>query len=464
MGSPTARESTVTIGDVVEARYQIEKLLGQGATGSVFQAVRTSDGRRIALKVFQHELASDAAAIERYFADAKRATSLAHDNLVEATDFGLTADHLPYVAFELLSGVLLTDEIYRLGGLPVRRAAWIASQLAEAIGVLHGEGVVHRVLDSDSVFLIDRERTLDHVKLLDAGMGQLIASHRAAVSTAAFLAPEQLRGEPGDERSDVYALGVVIYEMLTARRPFGSDDDVQALAERVAHEPPPPLQRPDVPEALSQLILGKLLAKDPSQRYSRLSDVQAALSPFTARRRNESAMGRKEDETNDQDVARHSGLIPKPANVRETPWPAPDTVDAQMQVALPQAMPPRRPYGLYAVATAGIALGGVGVVVGMRSSADEKPMTAATAMSETSHAGAAIPATRETPTDRIQIDIDADAPNSHVVFRRRVQQAPSTLQVSPTDVVELVEVSAPGYKTERYWLTFDRPTHLIAER
>ena len=157
--------------------------------------------------------------------EARAAGTLGHPNIVESTDMGFTPNHVPYIVFEYLEGTLLTDEIYRVGGLPVRRAIRIASQIASALHAAHNAGIVHRDLKSDNVFLTDKDDALDHVKVLDFGISRFLETDEAqrnmVMGTPEFMAPEQIT-DPGsvDHRADIYALGVILYEMLTARRPF----------------------------------------------------------------------------------------------------------------------------------------------------------------------------------------------------------------------------------------------------
>src|SRR5262249_37487459 len=162
-------------------------------------------------------------------------------------DIGFTAARVPYLVLEYIEGRVLTDEIYRLGGLPVRRALRIADQIASALQAAHDAGIVHRDLTSDSVLVVEGSAR-DTVTVIDSGVARCYAAPEAprgaTGGTPEFLAPEQLTGGAVDRRADVYALGVILYEMLTARRPF-SDDDRASLVHRVVSEPPPPLQRPD---------------------------------------------------------------------------------------------------------------------------------------------------------------------------------------------------------------------------
>ncbi|MGE0395581.1 MAG: protein kinase [Kofleriaceae bacterium] len=470
----------VKTGDVIEGRYRIIRTLGEGGMGTVFLAEHTLIKRRVAIKILHTELATDADVIERFMNEARAAGTLGHPNIVESTDMGFCNGHVPYIVFEYLEGTLLTDEVYRVGGLPLRRTVRIAQQIASALHAAHHAGIVHRDLKSDNVFLTDKDDALDHVKVLDFGISRFLEldekdSHRGMVmGTPEFMSPEAIT-DPArvDHRADIYALGVILYEMVTARRPFSNDEDPRALMHRIVHNAPPPLQRPEVPHALGEMILNKMLAKNPDDRYQSMLDVEAALDAFVT---NDGAKAKRRSRPmpipappEENDVARRSDLIPRPV-MAATPWPkkGDDTSDALSTVALPQHAPARKPYVLYGMAAMGLVLGAGGLLFGLRNSNDQKvarstPVTTPAPAPAPLPAAATTPAPTEVAPAKVAVALNANVPNARVTFRRRVSAAPSTMQITPSDIVELVEVSAPGYKTVRYWLTFDRPTTLNAK-
>src|SRR3569623_1050271 len=262
--------TTIRIGDRIDGRYRGIDLIADGGMGTVFLCEHVLIKRRVAVKVLHRDLAHDVLMVQRFLNEASAAGTLGHPNIVESTDMGFTPDQVPFIEFEYLDGHLLTKEVYRVGGLPVRRALRIATQIASALDAAHAAGIVHLDLKSDNVFLVEREGTLDHVKVLDFGIARFLGNDldRAEVAgTPEFMAPEQLTSPAAvDERTDVYALGVVLYEMLPARRPF-DDENQRALLHRIVYEPPPALDR-GLPEDLKLMISSKL-AKERSARSKR---------------------------------------------------------------------------------------------------------------------------------------------------------------------------------------------------
>jgi serine/threonine protein kinase len=494
MGQTPNREAVVKTGDMVEGRYRIIKTLGAGGMGTVFLAEHALIKRKVAIKILHQDLATNADVIERFMNEARAAGTLGHPNIVESTDMGFTHEHVPYIVYEYLEGTLLTDEVYRVGGLPVRRAVRIAEQITSALHAAHNAGIVHRDLKSDNIFLTDKDNALDHVKVLDFGVARFLESPLAAdtrqrnmiMGTPEFMAPEQITTPDAvDKRADIYALGVILYEMLTARRPFSNDEDPRQLMHRIVHDEPPPLMRPEVPHALQTIITERMLAKDPAARYQTMQDVSAALEQFMTRGdgtplpRNRSqripVVAQSEFDDKPETSFRlpkaktgsNNSLNPVPVPMRETPWPV-DTLDgatpvAMGQVSLPAAPPPRRPYALYGVAAVGILMGVGGLVFGMKGG--DAPTTAAQVQPQAEpqpQLPAGSVSAEPAKPEKIAVKLDSDTANARVIFRRRVANAPVEMEINASDVVELVEVSAPGYKTTRYWLTFDRPTFLKA--
>jgi eukaryotic-like serine/threonine-protein kinase len=268
--------------EVLDGRYRVIRLLADGGMGTVFLAQHVLIKRQVAIKVLHAELAKDRAMIDRFLQEAAAAATLGHPHIVESTDMGFTRDGVPYIVFEYLQGCLLTEEIRRLGRLPVRRALVIARQIASALDAAHSAHIAHLDLKTDNVFLTDRGESIDHAKLLDFGISRFLEVDRETtqpdllIGTPEYMAPEQVTS-PGevDCRADIHALGVLLYVMLTGHCPFTGRDPLTVL-ERIVDEPPPPLDRP-VPLALHELLFLGLLVKDREQRLQTMREVIGVL-------------------------------------------------------------------------------------------------------------------------------------------------------------------------------------------
>lgn len=269
----------VKTGDIVEGRYRIVRLLSEGGMSSVFLAEHVLIKRRLAVKLLREDLADDSESVERFMNEASTAGTLGHPNIVESTDMGFTRDGIPFIVFEYLEGATLTEEIYRVGGMGAHRVCRIAAQITSALQAAHESGIVHGDLKTDNIFLCTRGDYPDHVKVIDFGASRFQGEIRQKIiGTPEFLAPEQiLRPDKVDRRIDIHALGLVIYEMLAARRAFRSEGDIDELLRRIVRSPPLPLPNNQAPRALQELLFDNLLAKNPEDRSPTMADVERLL-------------------------------------------------------------------------------------------------------------------------------------------------------------------------------------------
>ena len=261
---------------VLGGRYRIVSPLGSGGMADVYLAEDERLGRLVAVKVLKARLAADDEFLERFRIEAQAAASLNHPGIVAVYDRG-SADGATYIAMEYVRGESLKQKVRRDGALPPDEAVTIALAVLSALGAAHARAIVHRDATSYNVMLDEGGR----VVVTDFGIARMGASALtrtgAMMGTSSYLSPEQAQGRPADERSDLYSLGVVLYEMLTGRVPFRGESDVAVAVQHVSAAPPNPRTlAPGVSEALACVVM-RALSKDPGDRYQTAEDFAAAL-------------------------------------------------------------------------------------------------------------------------------------------------------------------------------------------
>jgi eukaryotic-like serine/threonine-protein kinase len=265
------------IDSVFDGRYRIIRKLGAGGMANVYLAEDQELGRRVAIKILDDRHAADDSFIERFRREAKNAAGLSHPNIVSIYDRG-EAEGTYYIAMEYLSGRSLKELIVSRGPTPIRIAIDYTRQMLAALGFAHRHGIVHRDIKPHNV-VVDSDGRL---KVTDFGIARSGASQMTEVGsiigTAQYLSPEQAQGSPVDQRSDVYSVGIVLYEMLTGKVPFTGDTPLEIAMKHLSEVPVPPSElRDDVPEDLDLVVL-RALAKDPGDRYQTAEEMNADLA------------------------------------------------------------------------------------------------------------------------------------------------------------------------------------------
>jgi eukaryotic-like serine/threonine-protein kinase len=264
------------IDTLFDGRYRIVRKLGAGGMADVYLAEDQELGRRVAIKILNGRHANDDQFIERFRREAKNAAALNHPNIVSIYDRG-EAEDTYYIAMEYLDGRTLKELIVGHGQAPVRVAVEYARQILSALRFAHRHGIVHRDIKPHNV-LVDRE---GRVKVTDFGIARAGTSQMtetgSIVGTAQYLSPEQARGGEVDQRSDLYSLGVVLYELLTGKTPFEGDTPVEIAMKHLSNTPQTPSElRPDIPPELDMVIM-RALAKDPDERYQSADEMEGDL-------------------------------------------------------------------------------------------------------------------------------------------------------------------------------------------
>jgi len=287
----SAAPATDLVGQVVADRYHVIKKLGEGGMGQVYLAEHVKMGRRSAIKVMNPSMVHDPDAVARFNREASNASRITHPNVCAIYDFGETPEGLIYLAMEFIEGEPLTDLLERDGALPVRRAAQIFMQVADALQAAHDLGIVHRDLKPDNIMLAQKKGG-DQVKVVDFGIakavggdesGQKVTKTGLVVGTPEFMSPEQLSGDKLDGRSDLYSLALVFYQMLAGKLPFEATTVQETMIKRLTDEPTAlAASRPDLtfPAGL-QGVLDTALTRTPAQRYqtvAKFADDVASVS------------------------------------------------------------------------------------------------------------------------------------------------------------------------------------------
>jgi putative nucleotidyltransferase with HDIG domain len=278
--------STSLVGKQI-AGYRLVTELRSGGMGTVYYAEHQVIGRRAAIKILHPEVASSPQIIERFHTEARAANNIHHPNVVEITDLG-TCDGLYYIVMSFLEGETLGERLERERPLDEATVIRITRQIASALGAAHERGIVHRDLKPENVFLLNHPDYPDYVKVLDFGIAKLIGAQPNAgphltemgtvVGTPAYMSPEQCRANAQlDHRSDVYSLGVMLFEMLTGRVPFIAASTMDVMMAHLQEKPVAPIDlNPKISPHINALIL-RALEKDPAKRFDNMLDLRRAL-------------------------------------------------------------------------------------------------------------------------------------------------------------------------------------------
>jgi serine/threonine-protein kinase len=321
------------IGTLFDGRYKVVRRLGSGGMANVYLAEDQELGRRVAIKILNDRHAHDEQFVERFRREAKNAAGLSHPNIVSIYDRG-EAEGTYYIAMEYLDGRSLKELIVSRGPAPIPVAIDYARQILAALRFAHRNGIVHRDIKPHNV-LVDGE---GRVKVTDFGIARAGAASQmteagSIVGTAQYLSPEQAKGTAVDQRSDIYSLGIVLYELLTGSVPFTGDTPVEIAMRHISETPAPPsTKRPEIPHDLD-LVVTRALAKDPADRYESAEEMDADLERVARG----VAISRETEESATQILSAPTTVIPIAAGATSVTTIAPPRRPA----------PPRQPPPVY---------------------------------------------------------------------------------------------------------------------
>src|SRR5215471_202113 len=266
VGDPSPPTDDPLIGKVLSDRYRIVRKIGEGGMGAVYQAEHALIEKKMALKILFQDLTRRPDLIQRFLQEAKSASRIGHENVIDISDFGQSPEGLVFIAMEFLDGQDLGKTLKKGGAMHWERARPILMQIAKGLRAAHGNGIIHRDMKPENVYLIQKEGRPDFVKVLDFG-------------TPEYMSPEQAQGSPPDHRVDIYAVGCIMYHMLTGSVPFTADNFMGILTKHLLEAPVPPRKRrPDleIPGEIEAICL-RAMEKDRDKRYPDMDAFYRAL-------------------------------------------------------------------------------------------------------------------------------------------------------------------------------------------
>ncbi|MFI5306253.1 MAG: serine/threonine protein kinase [Polyangiales bacterium] len=370
------------IGQVLDGRYRITAVLGEGGMGIVYKAVHIALNKPLAIKVLRPEVSKNEEIVARFKQEAQSASQIGNQHIIDISDFGMLPDGSTYFVMEFLNGVSLTTALER-GRFTPERTMHIAKQLCQALGAAHEIGIIHRDMKPDNVQLVERGDDEDFVKVLDFGIAKVggtqskLTQAGQVFGTPHYMSPEQCAGTNVDHRTDIYAVGVMLYEMATGKVPFDADHLMGILTKHLYENPIPPHELPppvNVPPALEAVIL-KCLAKKPELRYSSMGELLEDVEAMERGRTPKAVV----DQVQRSTLSGQQGPVSTDAPGRVT-------------VGLGQPVPGRRsPLPFVIGGAALVVAGGIAFFVATRSSSDQPNVVKPAGETAASNAPAAAP-------------------------------------------------------------------------
>ncbi|HWA76248.1 MAG TPA: serine/threonine-protein kinase [Polyangiaceae bacterium] len=277
------------VGQLLSGTYEVLRVIGEGGMGRVYEARHARlPNKRFAIKMLHQELARQPEVVTRFQREAEAASGLSHPNVISVFDVNTAPDGRPYIVAELLEGEQLGDFLDRSGKLGTSVVIPIVRQVCRALSRAHEQGIVHRDVKPENVFLLGGEH--GGVKVLDFGISKLstqesnLTKTGMVMGTPDYMAPEQARGDRVDARADVYAVGAILYRALTGRKPFEGLDPMATLTAALVQEPPRPSSlEPSIPIEL-ELVMQHAMAKEPRERFQTMAELDSALAAFDPER------------------------------------------------------------------------------------------------------------------------------------------------------------------------------------
>ena len=335
------------IGRVLVGKFRITELIGQGAMGRVYKAIQEPINREVAIKILHQHLVEDKRVAKRFRREAEAASRFTHPNSIGIFDFGETDDGSLYIAMEYITGDDLAEIISKEGGLSPKRIVRIATQTLSALQLAHANSIIHRDLKPENIMLTNLPGQKDFVKVCDFGIAKIQqppGSTESALTmfgmicgTPYYMSPEQAKGEELDPRTDLYSMGVILYEMITGSVPFTGSTPVEVIARHLTDEPLPPSQaRPDlhVPRVLEEVVL-RAMSKNRENRYANAQELSEDLERALKEAEFQADLERVLQEAEERPVASPVAPVASPAApVANSPY-APSSANSSFNDPFP---------------------------------------------------------------------------------------------------------------------------------
>jgi serine/threonine-protein kinase len=438
--------------------YVIQRQLGEGGMGVVYLAEHPRIGRKVAIKVLLRELSANAQAVTRFFNEARASSEIRNEHIVDVLDFGELGDGSSYLVMEFLDGLTLTQLLCN-GPLGIRRTLHIVNGVGRALGAAHEAGIVHRDLKPDNVMLVKRASDDEFVKVLDFGIAKLSQAQLepgmktktgALLGTPSYMSPEQCRGLPVDHRSDVYSLGVMMYQMFSGVLPFEADGLGNLLLAHMTQEAVPLGERvPGLPPHLGQVV-ARAMEKSPEARFQQVAEMLAAIGDPS---------GQYATLSGEMPAVRPSWEVPSLKSKLDTIG-GNVAAEAVRKVAAPQ----KRGGGVWIALAAVIVLGGAGAFVVKGLNRRQATGDGRQAMGEPV---AAAPAPKIVPPvepvepkvaapDEVRVQVRVQPATAQLFLDDAPIANPFDGRFARSDARHKLEAKAPGHKSEAQWIEFDK--------
>jgi hypothetical protein len=454
------------VGTILDGKYELVRLIGEGGMGAVYEATHKLIGRRMAVKFLHAFYAANPEVITRFQREAQAAAQIGHENIIEVTDMGTASDGAPYLVMEYLEGSDVKGAIEADGRLSTKRTAHILVQALGALQAAHDVGIIHRDLKPENIFLTTKGINPDYVKLLDFGISKFrtfdnegvkgLTQTGTVLGTPHYMSPEQARGEQNlTPQSDIYAMGVILYQMLTGQLPFDAAN-YNALLIKILTEEPPPIEalNPELPPVLVGIVK-RAMARDTAARFQTCAELREQLRPFAP---SISELGTFVTPTSSRTVIRRALYDTK------TPF--------EMSQSTVGAKRGSRRLIVFAGAGAAVVAAGVVAALALGGGGAKAPVAPAAppiAAPIAKPAPAKEPPPVESPAippaaAMVKIGIEATPAGARIsVDGAPLATNPFSGEFAKDDAQHLVEVTASGYQPEKRFVKFDADQSLTYE-